>query len=186
MKNSLLVLMLLALSVQVASADGGQDSYTKLKAFYESASKPAQFSDLLSIETKNCVAVSSGASFGITALSPFALNYFQSIVIPGTPSQGPLFPGTPDRTVNNCVIWTASSTEGDAFCGNESVTTTSTDLVFSAMEADTQGIYDVPATLFVRMNGANVSFFEQETSTTASSPTGQPGQETVTSYGYCY
>jgi hypothetical protein len=204
MKNLILVSVLLSAMSAYAGPNpmltGSNDPYQVLKSAFDAAG-PAQMSDFPTLANENsaspsmkCVSISANAIVGTSSIFTVqntlaSVDYGSvTIVTPGIPSSGPLFPGTPDQSVTSLSVGMdpASSDLSDADTSTEITSRGYSFVTAPNASGDLQTIGKIKAdpTLTItdtyRKNGSELFIREIYTDTTNATPA------SLDNYGYCY
>lgn len=154
-----------------------------LKAFYEASSQPASYEDIDAYGTSAQACITSTVNSPENTY-PIAIARFDSIVVPGAPPQGPLFPGTPDRVIPHCLVWTRAAHINDSevlgICKSQTTEANGTDF---RVGYNTSAYAERLETFSFRKNGESVSFKSEVQ--VYDLQTGNPTWVTG-AYGYCY
>lgn len=165
---------------EIKASRPGASPYEVLREHYDDARVPARLEDFdLNLDvnsTQRCTFVSQETPTHFT--NAFILR--MRGIKPGEPSHGPLFPGTPDQTIDVLAITTSSSRSAldsrvSAIVAGTKMSLSPTDLL---LEVDDRALYnDAPLEMALRRNGNLLAF-------RAKNQVGSSSQGLF--YGYCY
>lgn len=168
-------------------------AYDTLKNLYDTGTAPAAMSDFdlatFADPTQKCVISTSADK---NSINPIYSRHFQNVVAPGIPSNGPLFPGVPDRNVDECLVLGYSildQSEVTATCANEAIQTTSSDLqIFypNLSDSSTDDGSVISTTLNIRQNSTELAIRLDQITNVQDPASGTYSPVTYTSYAYCY